>query len=60
MIQAVEKSKALMVELVNISETSVYFYQTTRRHILEISLLLTRRREILKPYTEFSLVSSFT
>jgi hypothetical protein len=60
MIQAVEKSKALMVELVNNTETSVNFYQTTRRHILEISLLLTRRRETLKPYTAFSLVSSFT
>jgi hypothetical protein len=39
-----------MMETVNTSETSVNFYQTTRRNILEDSLLHTRRREDLKSH----------
>jgi hypothetical protein len=39
---------ALMIEAVSTSETSVNFYQTTRRNIPENSHLHTRRRENLK------------
>jgi hypothetical protein len=46
MIQAVD----LMMEAVSVSETSVNFYQTTRRIISEDSHLHTRRRENLKSH----------
>jgi hypothetical protein len=39
---------ALMMEAVSTSETSVSFYQTTRRNIAEDSHLHTHRRENLK------------
>jgi hypothetical protein len=39
---------ALMMETVSTSETSVNFYQTTRRKNPEVSQLHTRRRENLK------------
>jgi hypothetical protein len=39
-----------MMEAAMISETSVNFYQTTRRNILEDSHLYTHRRENLKSY----------
>jgi hypothetical protein len=39
---------ALMIAAANTSETSVNFYQTTRRNISEDSHLHTRRRENLK------------
>jgi hypothetical protein len=39
---------ALMMEAASISETSVNFYQTTRRNNPEDSYLHTRRRENLK------------
>jgi hypothetical protein len=39
---------ALMIKAVNTSETSVNFYQTTRRNIPKDSHLHTRRREDLK------------
>jgi hypothetical protein len=39
---------ALMMEAINTSETSVNFYQTTRRNNPEDSHLYTRRRENLK------------
>jgi hypothetical protein len=40
----------LMMEAVTSSETSVTFYQTTRRNIPEDSHLDPRRRENLKPH----------
>jgi hypothetical protein len=40
---------ALMIEAANTSETSVNFYQTTRRNIPEDSHHI-RRRENLKPH----------
>jgi hypothetical protein len=51
---------ALMVEAVTPSETSVNFYQTTRRNIPEDSHLHIRRRENLKShqYTYLRLGSS--
>jgi hypothetical protein len=39
---------ALLMEAASTSETSVHFYQTTRRNISEDSHLHTRRRENLK------------
>jgi hypothetical protein len=39
-----------MMEAVSTSETSVNFYQTTRRNIPEDRHLPSRRREKLKPY----------
>jgi hypothetical protein len=39
-----------MMKAVSISETSVNFYQTTRRNITEDSNLHTRRRENLKSH----------
>jgi membrane-bound lytic murein transglycosylase MltF len=44
---------ALMMEAVRSSETSVNFYQTTRRNIPEDSHLHTRRRENLKSHYYF-------
>jgi hypothetical protein len=41
---------ALMVEAASISETSVNFYQTTRRNNPEDSHRHTRRRENLKSH----------
>jgi hypothetical protein len=41
---------ALMTEAESTSETSVNFYQTTRRYNPEDSHLHTRRRENLKSY----------
>jgi hypothetical protein len=41
---------ALMMEEANTSETSVNFYQTTRRNNPEDSHLQTRRRENLKSH----------
>jgi hypothetical protein len=43
---------ALMMEATNTSETSVNFYQTTRRNIREVSHLHTRRRDNLKSQQE--------
>jgi hypothetical protein len=43
---------ALMMEAVSTSETSVNFYETTRRNISEDSHLFTRRRENLKSHFE--------
>jgi hypothetical protein len=43
---------ALMMEAVSTHETSVRFYQTTRRNISEDTYLYTRRREYLKSHTE--------
>jgi hypothetical protein len=39
----------LMMEVVNTSETSINFYQATRRNIMEDSHLLVYRRENLLP-----------
>jgi hypothetical protein len=41
---------ALMMEAASTSETSVSFYQTTRRNIPEDRHLLTHRRENLKSH----------
>jgi hypothetical protein len=41
---------ALMIQAANTSETSVNFYQTTRRNNPEDSHLHTRSRENLKSY----------
>jgi hypothetical protein len=50
---------ALMIEAENTSETSVNFYQITRRSIQEDSHLHTRRRENLKSYlNNFNLARS--
>jgi hypothetical protein len=43
---------ALMMEAVNTSETSVSFYQATRRNIPEDSHLHTHRRKNLKSHQE--------
>jgi hypothetical protein len=43
---------ALMMEAASTSETSVNFYQTTRRYNTEDSHVHTRRRENLKSYLE--------
>jgi hypothetical protein len=45
--QGYELFIALMVEAVRMSETSVYFNETTRRSIPESCLLHARRRENL-------------
>jgi hypothetical protein len=42
--------KAMMTEAASTSETSINFYQTTRRYNPEDSHLHTRRRENLKSY----------
>jgi hypothetical protein len=42
--------RALIMEAVRTSETSVNFYQTTRRYNPEDSHLRTHRRENLKSY----------
>jgi hypothetical protein len=42
---------ALMMEAASTSETSVSFYETTRRNIPEDSHLHTRNRESLKSHT---------
>jgi hypothetical protein len=47
---------ALMMEAVSASETSVNFYQTTRRYNPDDSHLHTRRRENLKSYFFFVFV----
>jgi hypothetical protein len=44
---------ARTMEVVNTSETSVKFYQTTRRDIPEGSHLHTRRRENLKSHPNY-------
>jgi hypothetical protein len=49
---------ALMMEAVSIFETSVNFYQITRRNIPEDSNLHTRRRENLKSHQFNSLYHS--
>jgi hypothetical protein len=49
---------ALMMEAASISETSVNFYQTTRRYIPEDSYLHTRRRENLKSHPVTLLVDT--
>jgi hypothetical protein len=43
--------KVLMMEATSTSETSVNFYQTTRRYNPEDSHLHTRRRENLKSHS---------
>jgi hypothetical protein len=48
---------ALMTEAVSISETSVNFFQTTRRYNPEDSHFHTRRRENLKFHHVFNLVA---
>jgi hypothetical protein len=48
-----EEFIVLMIEAANTSETSVNFYQTTRRNIPEDSHLHTRRRENLKSHPVF-------
>jgi hypothetical protein len=50
---------ALMMETVSTFETSVYFYETTRRNIPEDSLLHTRRRENLKSHLIREIISGF-
>jgi hypothetical protein len=42
-----------MMEAVSTSETSVNFYQTTRRNILQDSHIRTRRRENLKSHVVY-------
>jgi hypothetical protein len=42
--------RALTMEATSISETSVKFYQTTRRNIPEVSYLRNRRRENLNSH----------
>jgi hypothetical protein len=42
--------EGLMIEVVSTSETSIYFYETTRRNIPEGCHLHTRRREKLKSW----------
>jgi hypothetical protein len=44
---------ALMMDAVNISETSVSFYQTTGRNILEDSHFHTLHRKILKAHKAY-------
>jgi hypothetical protein len=51
----VEVRDRLMMETVGTSETSVNFYQTTRRNIPEDSHLHTRRRENLKSHQNYTL-----
>jgi hypothetical protein len=51
-----QKLTALMMEAANTSETSVSFYETTRRNIPEDSHFHIRRRENLKSHMK----SSFT
>jgi hypothetical protein len=51
------KAIAFMMETVRTSETSVYFYKTTRRHIPESSHLHTRRRENLIPISPWHILS---
>jgi hypothetical protein len=46
--------RALMIEAVRTSETSVYFHDTTRRSIQEGCHLHNRRREKLKNLKYFS------
>jgi hypothetical protein len=50
----------LMMEATNISETSVNFYQTTRRNNPEDSHLHARRRENLKSQTAILIVVFIT
>jgi hypothetical protein len=50
MLRRVVWAIALMMEAASTSETSVNFYQTTRRYNPEYSHLHTRRRENLKSY----------
>jgi hypothetical protein len=45
---------ALMIEIVSISETSVYINETTRRSIPETSHIHTRRRKNLKSHHPFT------
>jgi hypothetical protein len=53
MVETNRRYIALMMVAINASETSVNFYQSTRRSIPEDSNLNTRRRENLK-YHQFS------
>jgi hypothetical protein len=46
------EGNALMMEAANTFETSVNFYQTTRRNNLEDSRLHTHSRENLKSYCQ--------
>jgi hypothetical protein len=50
----------LMMQTVSISETSVNFYQTTRRNIPADSSLHTHRRDTLISPSPFVLQNSFT
>jgi hypothetical protein len=50
----------LMMEAVSTYETSVNFYQTTRRNIPEDSHLHTRRRENLKSHLRIPLKQEIT
>jgi hypothetical protein len=47
----------LMIEAVSTSETSVSFYETTRRNIVEDGHLHAGRHENLKSYLQMDLVS---
>jgi hypothetical protein len=49
---------ALMMEAASTSETSVNFYQTTRRNNPEDSHLYTRRRENLKSHMHYGVHKS--
>jgi hypothetical protein len=49
-VEIAQRFRAMMMEAVGTSETSVNFYQTTRRNIPEDSHLHTRRRENLKSH----------
>jgi hypothetical protein len=50
-VRAMARAMALMMEAVSTSETSVNFYQTTRRSIPKDSHLQTWRSENLKSHT---------
>jgi hypothetical protein len=50
---------ALMMEVASTSETSVNFYQTTRRNNPEDSNCRTRRRENLKSHKKKSLYNPY-
>jgi hypothetical protein len=47
-MRVISENIVLMMEAVHTSETSVYFYEITRRHMQEDSRLHNRRRENLK------------
>jgi hypothetical protein len=56
LIEVYRRFIALMMEAVSTSETSVNFYQTTRRYNPEDSYLHSRRHENLKSYSPLMFV----